>query len=80
MDHPFEDGFLKFHQNLKNRGFNVLTVVTRSDLELPFVAGSELDGMKNTLRSLARADCCDGRDFRRVVAPGLQVIFSHVIP
>ena len=48
---------------MKNRGFNVITVVSRGGSGLPLKAG-DLDAMKNTLRTLARADGLGGCDFR----------------
>ena len=82
-ENPFDDVFFKWQESVKNRGSNVITVVSRGGSGLPLVAG-DLDAMKNTLRTLARADGLGGCDFRQVAAHvvedlEVEVKIIHVI-
>ena len=80
MTEPFSSGYFEWQKYAESKGFNVVTIVTRDDLDLPLASGA-VKVMAKTLQKVSEPMAWPGSDFRCVFEPSAPVevgYFCHI--
>ena len=72
MTEPFSIGYFEWQKYAKSKGFNVVTIVTHDELDLPLASGA-VKVMAETLREVSKPMAWPGSDFRYVFEPSAPV-------
>ena len=72
MTEPFSSGYFECQQYAKSNGFNVVTIMTHDDLDLPLASGA-VKVMAKTLQEVSKPMTLPGSDFRYVFEPSAPV-------
>ena len=72
MTEPFSIVYFEWQKYAKSKGFNVVTIVTHDELDLPLASGA-VKVMAETLREVSKPMAWPGSDFRYVFEPSAPV-------
>ena len=72
MTEPFSSGYFEWQKYAESKGFNVVTIVTRDDLDLPLASGA-VKVMATTLQEVSKPMSWPGSDFCYVFEPSAPV-------
>ena len=72
MTGPFSSGYFECQQYAKSNGFNVVTIMTHDDLDLPLASGA-VKVMAKTLQEVSKPMAWPGSDFCYVFEPSAPV-------
>ena len=67
-EEPFENGYFEWQKRAEEKGYKVVTIVTREDSDLPLAAGA-VKVMAETLKAISKPLAWPGRDFNYVFPP-----------
>ena len=62
MTEPFSSGYFECQQYAKSNGFNVVTIMTHDDLDLPLASGA-VKVIAKTLQEVSKPMAWPGSDF-----------------
>ena len=68
MEDPFEKGYFEWQRRAEEKGFKVVTIVTRDDCDLPLASGA-VKVMSETLKAISMPMAWPGQDFKYVFPP-----------